>query len=62
MKRDLETVGDNWRKREKKLETANRERSERKVRGRINSKETEIMANSPLTTGMPRKEQQQIAI
>ena len=48
--------------REKELETADRERNDRKVGGRKKAMETEIIVNSPLTTGMPRKEQQQNAI
>ena len=37
--------------------TVDKERNETKVRGRKKD-ETEIMVNSPLTTGRPRKEQQ----
>ena len=44
--------------RQKELETAGREYSERKVRGRKKTMETDIIVNSPLTKGMPRKEQQ----
>ena len=42
---------------QKELVTVDKERSETKVRGRKKD-ETEIMVNSPLTIGMPRKEQQ----
>ena len=37
------------------LETAERKRSKRKVRGRKKTMEKDIMASSPLTTLMPRK-------
>jgi len=37
------------------LETADIERSKRKVRGRKKTKEKEITVTSPLTTVMPRK-------
>ena len=61
---DLERMGEEWRKRTtgrwKELETADKERSERKMRGKKKTMETEIMVNSPLTTGMPRKEKQQL--
>ena len=45
-KRDIERIGEfseEWRKEEEELVT----------------RETEIMVNSPLTTGMPRKEEEQ---
>ena len=48
-------------KRYNDLETADRERSEKKMRGK-KTLETEIMVNSPLTIEMPRKEQQRNAI
>ena len=37
------------------LETADRECSKRKVRGRKKTMEKEVMVNSPLITVMPRK-------
>ena len=56
IKIDLERVGEEWgNDRYKELETADRERSQRKVRGRKKTMEKEIMVNSPLTTVMPRK-------
>ena len=40
---------------QKELETVDRERSKRKVRGRKKTMEKEIMVNSSLMTVMPRK-------
>ena len=39
----------------KELETADRERSKREVRGRKKKTEKKRIVNSPLTTVMPRK-------
>ena len=50
----LKVTQKEWQKNEK-LETADREHSKRKVRGRKKTMEKEIMVNSPLTTVMPRK-------
>ena len=47
----MEKISNKW----KELETADRERNDRNVRGREKTMETEIMVNSPLTIGMPRK-------
>ena len=55
IKSDLERmVGEEWKNdRYKELETADRERSKRKVRGRKKTMEKEIITS--LTTMMPRK-------
>ena len=42
---------DKW----KELETVDRERSKRKVRGRKMTMKKEVIVNLPLTTVMPRK-------
>ena len=56
IKTDLERVGEEWENdRQEELENADRERSMRKVRGRKQTMEKEIMVNSPLTTVMPTK-------
>ena len=44
------------------MEIADRERNDRKVRGRKQTMETEIMVNSPLMTGMLRIEQKNTII
>ena len=51
-----ERVGEEWENaRQKELETADRECSKRKVRGRKKTMEKEFMVNLPLTRVMPRK-------
>ena len=54
IKIDLEIGGEEWENDTwKELETADRERSKRKVRGRKKTMKKEIMVNSPLTTVLP---------
>jgi len=63
-KRNLGRVEEEWRKRatdRMELETADKERNDRKVAGKKTMK-TEIMVNSPFMTGMPRNQQQLDAI
>ena len=59
IKNDLETVGEEWKtiidRRNWRLLTEDIAYSKRKVRGRKNIMEKEIMVNSPLTTLMPGK-------
>ena len=65
IKTDIERMGEEWRKEhqiERIGDICERGHSERKVRERKETMETEIIVNSLLTTGMPRKEEQQNVI
>ena len=56
--RDLEKVGEEWRKRA--TYGRNWRLTKNVVRGRKKTMETEIIVNSLVTTGVPRKEQQHV--